>query len=370
MNELGTINTNNNRISYTQIAALIFIITTTFKVCLYPSLSSFFGGYAAFYITLIMLTIDCVTLIAAFSISKKGGVQNLHIPQALKKIISAVTYAICVVKAAAYSFEYCYFVSGTMFENINTIVILSFIIVGVIMLASKGYIGISRTALIVGWLLVFALIYNLAFGRLNGNAVNLLPMINGRGDLTMLFRSAFWFGDGFLLIFADASGEKEGKPTKKIRLLVVVIILSVLSVLAFMASYFYVFGNLSRVVDNAFYRLLSQSERASIIGVVDWPIMLIWISFALLYISLFFACSERNLSLLFRVKKQEKRKKFGLTIITAVIVTALFLTVFENRYNYVKFTTSYAVSAVIGVLEYGVVAAAFIASAIGGKKSE
>ena len=341
----------NNKITFMQAGVVAFMVLTTFKFSLFPSVVAMEGGFSALYVVVILAFLEGVVTLLSLYVASKGGLSEIKIHKGLKICLCIFLFPLAILKASGYLFEFGYFITGTMFENISNVAIFIAVLLCVGYLASRGFSGISRTALLLIWSLIFALLYNAVFGELRADFTNLFPLFRGQGDYTALLKSGFWFGDGFIFLFADISNDKSGKVRWKKGFVWVAVIFSFLTIVAFFLAFFAVYGESAQIVNNAFYRVMTQSDRAEVVGVLDWPIMLVWIINGIICISALFCSAERSLAVLFQ-KGLEKRPSLRPLFVgvCGILICLAYFILFENRYRYFTFTSNLVVGLVFVLL--------------------
>ena len=96
---------------------------------------------------------------------------------------------------------------------------------------------------------------------------------------------------------------------------------------------------------------MTQSDRAEVVGVLDWPIMLVWIINGIICISALFCSAERSLAVLFQ-KGLEKRPSLRPLFVgvCGILISLAYFILFENRYRYFTFTSNLVVGLVFVLL--------------------
>ena len=350
----------NNKITHMQAGVVAFVMLTTFKLSLFPSVIAIEGKASAFYIVLTMALAEGAIALLSLYVASRGGLSELRIKRWLKTVICIALFPLAIIKTAGYLFEFGYFITGTMFENISNVAIFMAVLICVMYMASKGFSGISRTALLLIWSLLFALLYNAVFGELKGDFINLFPQLRGDENFGVILKSGFWFGDGFVFLFMDMSDDKKGKLRGKRWFTVSAVALSFLFTALFFLAFFAVYGESATLVNNAFYRVMTQNERAEVVGVLDWPIMLVWIINGIVSISVLACTAERALAVLFEKGLGKSAPIRPWYIGACAILTSLaYFILFENRYRYFSFTVNTVTGTVFVILQFLTVILAF-----------
>lgn len=342
----------DDRITKPQFAILLFIFTITAKICFLPSIMYNKTKESSFWVLFIFIILEGILALFAYYIAKNGGLQNEYTPTWLKKTFSLLLFILFGFKLLSFAFEASVSATNVLFDGSLTIPLYLLLVIGAGIIGAKGFSGIARTATLFAWGWLFFFIFNLLFLGIRGSGYNLYPLLRpssiGEGILT----SAVWFGDSSILLTLGIKKSEKDRKLEKASI-PTLFIASSLILLLFFLLLIYTYGSASGSVENAFARVLLMNPNADELGAIDWPIIIIWLSMAIIQTASLFSASRLAYTELFRGKGKKERLK---TTLFYVFFSALFpifyFLIFKNSVNYTKIITSKIISSIALVLEY------------------
>lgn len=341
-------------ITKSQFAILLFIFTITAKICFLPSIMYNNTQESAFWVLLIFVFLDGVLAMFSYFIAKNGGLNSSYTPQWLKKVISALLFVLFSFKLLAFAFEASVSATNVLFDESLTIPLYLLLVIGAGIIGAKGFSGIARTSTLFAWGWLFFFIFNLLFLGIRGNGYNLYPLLRPNSIVKGILTSAVWFGDSSILLTVNLKNSvKERKINKSI--IPLLFILATLILLIFFILLIYTYGSASGSVENAFARVLLMNPNADELGAIDWPIIIIWLSMAIIQTASLFSASRLSFTELLNIndnKRDERIKTAVFYVGFAILFPVFYFLIFKNSVNYTKIITSEIISVIALVLEY------------------
>ena len=331
----------SNTLAKPQIAIMILIVTVTSKLCFLPSALAETNGASAVWSVVLLIILDGISALFSIKIAAKGGLNAL--PQSAKKCLAAPLSVIILFKFCAFSFEISIATADALFDSPVVIPLFTLLTVGVLFVASKGFFGVTRTALLALFDCGLLLIFNLFFMGIDGSSYNLFPLIHPNGVFDGFASALIWFGDPCLFLLIEASDAKG-----KTRGFVGAFFVSVLTIVGFYLLLLYTYGSSLEFVGAAFSRVLLMNKNASEIGALDWPMMTVWLTLGFFHCCLLFSAFNRCLECMF----EESNIVKAAYIIVPLVSYLLYFFVFKNKDSYLNVLTDLAVAIPIGVIEY------------------
>ncbi len=342
----------DDRITRSQFGILLFIFTITAKICFLPSIMYNKTQESAFWVLSIFILLEGILAVFAFFIAKNGGLQSEFLPTWLKKVFAAFLFLLYSFKLLAFAFEASVSATNVLFEKSLTIPLYLLLVIGAGIIGAKGFSGIARTSTLFTWSWLFFFIFNLLFLGIKGSDYNLFPLLRPQNLSEGILTSAVWFGDSSILITVSL---KESRKERKLEKAIIPVLFAAAAIvlLLFFIILIYTYGSASGSVENAFARILLMNPNADELGAIDWPIIIIWLSMAIIQTASLFSASRLTFTELFR--NQDKNERLNTAIfylLFAVLFSIFYFFIFKNSIRYTKIITSKIISIIALVLEY------------------
>lgn len=335
-----------NSLSPSQYAVTSIILMSVFKLSALPGMLAASSGRDIWISVSVMLAGEILTLAFIVPVSVRGGLKVVSEKYGnfVYSLIAVPVIAVSVIKILVYVADVNAFTSSYLFYNISTDKVGIVFVIAAAYIATKGFKGIGRSALVAVWFIPLILIIGLLFGIADLDFARLRPV--AASDAEHLFRSLdssmFWGFDLSPLMFCSLkeSAERSETATKKIYISVFAAVTAASAVIAFVyAAYIAVYGGATYISPHAFAALGSFNVVNTEIGSIDWPAVVTWLAFAVLMISFSFAAVG------------EGAKTYGIKAPIAISVAAvavcvigpLFFYNFEKAVEFAKTPIKYVV---------------------------
>ncbi len=304
----------NKTISYKQIAILIFILGITFKVSALPSLiSDKLEQSATFYIVLFMI-IDILIGFLIFYTLKYDGINLLQekLHPIIYKGIMLVFSIYFLAKLLLFFCGIVVFTEGQLFDNIDIYLIALTLIFPITYFASNGIRAIARTMEIMIFCIIIVIFINFTFVNANFNFWYNLPIFTEKFSTQIAESSQFllWFGDCTPLLFVCLARHTKGK-----KLPLITAIGTILFTILCYTFMFAIYGNNTAYISNFAVKLSSYNIFSNDLGRMDWLGMIVWLSMATSYVSIYFWVCTESLTRIFKKPLFSKT----ITIICAIL---------------------------------------------------
>lgn len=272
-----------NEISGKQLSVMIFFIPFVFKMSMLPAYLYETAGVDGYIIVGIFAAVEFIQLWAVLFACEKGGMEALRkkCGDVVYFVVSCPLLFVIFIKSILFVTEIVNYVSTFLFYNIIDAPIVITLLLICYYFAYKGARTVARVFETTIWLLPVIVVAGLAFGETDLHGDSLLFVFpNGGSDI---LRSAakylIYTFDFSPLLFCKIKIKKKGR----------IGLFSLLSVAVLMGCYmiFYCrYGRASFLIDCAFARLASFDTVISEVGSLDWISSILWITTAVLNLSL------------------------------------------------------------------------------------
>jgi len=279
-----------NNLTRSEVGILLFLLLSTYRICLLPAILSEAAGESAFYVVLAGLGIDVVVCFAALLVASKGGVEALSMPRPVKRALGGVFAVYFLFKTLVRTYEVVHYCVGDLFEQAMPMLLVVVFVITAGLVASKGFAGIARTGIMILLITVFLVGFAAFYAGFCGYGYNLWVLLRPHDVGKGLLYSSLWLGDGAVLAFADT--RTTVKPRSQFAWGAMAVAVVLVGMCFFYLNFIYTYGSAGRYVQYAFVRMLTNGDPEEL-GAVDWPIMLIWLMSVPLHLaSQFYAGSE------------------------------------------------------------------------------
>ncbi len=274
-----------NEIDGKQLSVMIFFIPLVFKMSMLPAYLYETAGVDGYVIVGLFATAEFIQLWAVLFVCQRGGMAGLRekYGDIVYFIVACPLLFVIFIKSILFVTEIVNYVSTFLFYNIvDTPIIITLILV-CYYFAYKGPRTVARIFETTIWLIPVIIIAGLAFGETELHGDCLLSIFpNGGSDIPKAISKYLIYTFDFSpLLFCKI----------KIKRKIGIGIFSVLSVAVVMGCYmiFYCrYGRASFLIDCAFARLASFDTVISEVGSLDWISCILWITTAVLNLSIKF----------------------------------------------------------------------------------
>lgn len=339
----------NDNVSATEVGVLILVLMITFKTCNLPSVLFATSGESGVWSIAIHLILDAMLLVFALYIASKGGIQSKNIPKPLRKCAAFILFLFFLFKFSAFTFEAASSAVSVLFERAQVVPILIAIVMVSAIMASKGFTGISRTALLFGWLAIFILLFNLFFIGFDGFGFNLYPVFKFNKVPDGILKEAAWFGEPLIFLTTDFS-KKTAKKQKGF--IIFTFIISAITLIGFYLLLIFTYGSLADSVNNAFSRVLTMNKYSNELGAVDWPMIILWLVMAIIHLSCLVCATRQCFIEVADTNKQNKLVKEIAFYSIVIIAPAIFYFFVFDSVNYSKILSDKAVGLITLIVSY------------------
>lgn len=349
MNNSMTKSIKKESVSGIETGVLLFIIMLTFKTCNLPAILFSEAKESGVWSILFHLLLDGVLLVFALFVASKGGIQSKTIPAPIRKIASALLFLFFLFKFTAFSFEATTSIVSVLFEQSLIYPIFVAVLISTAFLGGKGMRSVGRTALLLGWLAILLLVFNVLFVSFDGFAFNLYPILRFENVSGGMLKEAIWFGEPLILMTADLSPKLDKKQKGFV---ITSYALSCIILIGFYVLLIFTYGEISKSVNNAFSRVLTMNKFSNQLGSVDWPIITLWLGASIIHLSTLFCASRQcYLEIVNRKTKGKTAKNVVFYAIMIVVPTLIYTFVFDSI-SYIKILTSIPVAVIALIMCY------------------
>ncbi len=336
-------------LSGSEIGVLLFIVMITFKTCNMPAVLFSEAKESGVWSILFHLMLDAILLVFALYVASLGGIQSRNLPAPVRKIASALLFLFFLFKFTAFSFEATSSIVSVLFEDALIFPIFIAVIISTAYLGGKGFTSVGRTALLLAWLSILLLIFNILFISFDGFGFNLYPIFRFKNVSAGMLKQAIWFGEPLILMTADLSPKLDKKQKGFV---IGSYVLSCLILIGFYMLLIFTYGDASKSVNNAFSRVLTMNKFSNQLGAVDWPIIALWLGSAIMQLSCLFCAAKQSYSVTMEFKEKGERIK---TVIFYLIMIAVPIIVYFATFDtlsYTKILSSLPVSVISLIMCY------------------
>ncbi len=338
----------NSYITKRQYGLLIFFIPFVFKFSVLPSILSEKASRDIWIVILMIMLTEISQLIFIVKVDKMGGLDAIKekYGKGVYYLLSVPILAVMVLKASVYTSETTSYANSYLFYNITTQGVGIIVILACSYIALKGAKGLGRIIELALWLLPIAVIIGALFGKLKLTPLYALPIAaNGLGPIAISFDSAlFWALDFSPFLFFKIRQDTVLPPRKRSRFpwVPVATIASTLLMVGLYLAYVMNYGGAGHLVDTAFSSLGAFNVVNTEIGSIDWPAITLWLSIAVVSLSLKIFASGKVITC--------KKIPFPIAILTvALVIIIISQLAFYNLEKAFDFATSFIRYVVLGI---------------------
>lgn len=336
-------------LSGSEMGVLLFIVMITFKTCNLPSVLFSEAKESGVWSIIFHLVLDAILLVFALYIASLGGIQSKTIPAPVRKIASALLFVFFLFKFTAFSFEATSSTVSVLFENSLIFPIFIAILISTAFLGGKGFTSVGRTALLLAWLALLLLVFNILFISFDGFGFNLYPILRFEKVTSGMLKEAIWFGEPLILMTADLSPKLDKKQKGFV---ISSYVVSCVILIGFYLLLIFTYGDVSKSVNNAFSRVLTMNKFSNQLGAVDWPIIALWLGASIIHLSCLFCASRQcYIEVVDRNKKGQRIKTAVFYAIMIAVPIIIYFTVFDTI-SYTKILYSLPVSIISLIMCY------------------
>ncbi len=299
----------STRVYPSQLAALAFIASVTFKVLMLPRYFAGECGRQFWAAMALMIALDIATFAFVYKIARAGGLRSLDVPLAVKNaaILLAVTGS--AFKAVLFCSETVAYAATTLFDEGLWRLVLAGLIPALAYIAYKGYNVIARVAQISVWLIGTVVVLNILLADLHGDPDAVLPILPDAGVAAAGDKYLFWFGDFTPLMFCSIAVDARRKHVPVLISLAFIAIFTV----GFTIALACVFGGGTTYASFAFAKLSVFNKLSKLLGALDFPVVSAWLLMATIKLSLLLAAVAEGIG-------HFTGRRGGVAVIAAVVV--------------------------------------------------
>ena len=320
------------KLKKSQLAIMVFIITTCFKFAMLPSYISAIAKTQGYLTVLIYMLMDFLIFGAVYYVMINGGLKKIGLPKWLLNCIYIILFFYFIIKIILYLTESISYISMFLFDigQWRFVTILGLIVLGYI--ALKGLRTIARLSDIFIWVIAVTTIFDIVFANADIDFTKILPFLPD-GIYPVLkagTENHLWFGNLIIFLFIDLKEEK-GKGYWILISLVISLVLTVMYYVVFYGIY----GNLAEEIPNVFNKFASLNTVSEDFGNFQWPTIIAWLVTSGLSISvfIFFAGTCINETIML-----DKHAGFGKFIVIGIVLVVcfFFVTDIDKVYEFAK----------------------------------
>ncbi|MBQ8177628.1 MAG: GerAB/ArcD/ProY family transporter [Clostridia bacterium] len=338
----------NSYITKRQYGLIIFFIPFVFKFSVLPSILSEKAARDIWLVMLLIMLTELAQLIFIVKVDKMGGLDAIkeRYGKITYYLLSAPVLAVMILKASVYTSETTSYANSYLFYNITTQGVGIIVILASSYIAVKGAKGLGRIVELALWLVPIAIIIGALFGKLKLTPDYALPIgANGLGPIAISFDSAlFWVLDFSPLLFLKIREDVTLSPRKRTRFpwVPVAAISSAILMVGLYLAYVMNYGGAGHLVDTAFSSLGAFNVVNTEIGSIDWPAITLWLSIAIVSLSLKLFASSKVIS--------SNNVPFPVAVLlTALVIIVISQLAFYNLEKAFDFATSFVRYVVLGI---------------------
>lgn len=272
----------STRVYPSQLAALAFVASVTFKVLMLPR---YFAGECGrqFWLAMaIMIALDVATFAFVYKIACAGGLRSLDIPLPIKNAAIVLVVIGSAAKAVLFCSESVAYIATTLFdEGLWRLVLAGFVPV-LAYVSYKGYNVIARIAQVSVWLIGAVVVLNVLLADFSGDPDAILPIMPDTGTVSACDKYLFWFGDFTPLMFCTVAVDFRKKHVPVLISLAFIVLFTV----GFTIALSCVFGGGTTYASFAFAKLSVFNKLSKLLGALDFPVVSAWLLMATIKLSL------------------------------------------------------------------------------------
>lgn len=307
--------TDNQNVVYTrQFALLAFILCFTFRVSRLPPLMRQAVGSSNVFVLILYLLADAVQFFVVYKFVATGGKEAIE-DTPFYKISGAVLFVNFFFKVFLASAGATAFTTETLFEDIKKWCVAVALFIPATYASIKGIKTIARTAEVTSFMTFAVLSLNLVFLKVYFDFSKNLPVLDG--EITEILKDGdrffTWFGDATPLLFLSM------KPSKRNPTAVFYGLATGLVVAGFVLMNA-IYGDASKYVVNLVVKVAGFNQFSDVLGRLDWTGIIVWLTLAVMYISIYLWASGEALKGLFFGKKNAVIILTAVGVLTTVIM--------------------------------------------------
>lgn len=265
-----------------QIAALAFIASVTFKVLMLPRYFAGECGRQFWLAAAIMITLDIAVFAFVYKIACAGGLRSLDIPLAVKNTAIVLAVVGSAFKAVLFCSETVAYAATTLFDVGLWRLVLAGLVPALAYIAYKGFNVIARVAQVAVWLVGAVVVLNILLADFNGDPDAVLPVMPDAGVVSACDKYLFWFGDFTPLMFCSVAVDMRRKHVPVLISLAFIALFTI----GFTVALACVFGGGTTYASFAFAKLSVFNKLSKLLGALDFPVVSAWLIMATIKLSL------------------------------------------------------------------------------------
>lgn len=341
-----------------QFSILVFFMPLVFKISTLPSYIAGIVGTDSIFIMVAILGLEFIHLVAILWIIRSGGVRRLEELYGKKRVffITLPLLFTSLTRLLAYGVKVADYVTYFLFYNVDHFGIKTVLFLAAFYVAIKGLRGIGRLAELGLAFFPLIIFLGLVFGKTDLNPQYVLPLgtISAEEFFESFSSLLFWVTDFTPFLFVDIAEPKlEMKRKKPFPYVRVACVLCFVALEAIYFVFFANYGEAAPIIDHVFARLAAFNVVTTQVGSLEWPTIVMWLIFSLLYLALNAYAGGRALSEII----PDFRISVGLIVVAAIVLsqtvvkeTAGSMELALSGFRYVVLGIDVGVSAVMLVL--------------------
>ncbi len=274
-----------------QFSILVFFMPLIFKISTLPSYIAGRAGTDSIFLMATVLGLEFIHLIVILRIINAGGVRRLEELYGKKRVffITLPLLFTCLARLLAYGVKVADYVTYFLFYNVDHFGIKTVLFLAVFYVAIKGLRGIGRLAELGLAFFPLIIFLGVVFGKTDLNLQYVLPLgtISAEEFMGCFSSLLFWVTDFTPFLFVDiAEPTLEMKKKKPFPYVSVACLLCLVALEAIYVVFFSNYGEAAPIIDHVFARLAAFNVVTTQVGSLEWPTIVMWLIFSLLYLSL------------------------------------------------------------------------------------
>lgn len=283
----------NNKIYNEQFLLLAFISLITFKVVMLPQYFVATAGNQSYMTMFFLIAVEIMMLVVVYGIIKNGSILQLDIPKWLKAVFAILVFSSSLIKSTVLGSEGVAYMSTSLYANVNWSFVTLALIIACVYLAHKGGKVLGRSAQLLFWVMIFAMVFYGIFSDTKIDAVSLMPFKISPALAVAGDKFLIWFGDFTPLLFMSVCSSRNRKKSVMAIWIIIAIASALICTVGLMIAFICIFGDSGALVGNAFLNVSSLNKISYMIGSVDLPTVVSWLIMCVIKFSLLlFAMAE------------------------------------------------------------------------------
>ncbi len=340
-----------------QFSVLVFFMPLIFKISTLPSYIAGEAGTDSIFLMATILGLEFLHLLIILRIIKEGGVRRLEEAYGKKRVFFVTLPLVfsCIARLLAYGVKVADYVTYFLFYNVDHFGIKTVLYLSVFYVAIKGLRGIGRLSELGLAFFPLIIFLGLVFGKTELNPQYVLPLgtITPEKFAECFSSLLFWSLDFTPFLFVEIADEPSDKKKKRFPYVAVACVLCFIALEAIYFVFFANYGEAAPIIDHVFARLAAFNVVTTQVGSLEWPTIVMWLIFSLLYLALNAYAGGRALSEII----PGSRLSVGIIVLIAVILsqtvvkeTAGSMEMALSPLRYILFGTDIAVSVIMLIL--------------------